>query len=362
MTILLRVIASFIDSARKVAKASGKSFIYQLIEAIRFKLGKQKIGLSEYHDCGIWDPVLSNNQRHEFIGWRTSGLLDQKLNHSHSRILANDKLINYLILASHGFPIPKPIATYTHEKRSIANERILGSKEELLQFLDEDIFPCFVKPISAGCGNGAMGIARIEAPKVLLLNGRAVGIETFLTSFDTPAFKGMLFQECIATHPKIRELTGSNSVSCVRMICIVTQPKPIIHTAFFKIVTGNNMLDNFSRGVYGNCLAMIDPDTGVLTHAIARLGPGGAISHHPTTQRPLIGFKLPDWDSAIELVMRATRHFPGLGLQNWDVALTPDGPILVELNTESELDIPQAINHKGMMDHRMHKILKSMTD
>jgi hypothetical protein len=92
------------------------------------------------------------------------------------------------------------------------------------------------------------------------------------------------------------------------------------------------------------------------------MGPEGAIERHPDTGKALIGFALPEWNKTTALVREATRHFPGLGIQNWDVALTPAGPILIELNTESELAVPQAINRRGMMDHRLRDALRMLDE
>jgi hypothetical protein len=121
------------------------------------------------------------------------------------------------------------------------------------------------------------------------------------------------------------------------------------------------MLDNFSHGDYGNCLGAINTENGKIIRAISRMGPGGQIDQHPTTSKPMIGFKLPDWNRAVDLVLSASKHFPGLRLQNWDVALCPEGPVLVELNTESELAVPQAISGRGLMDQRLRKILDEIT-
>ena len=94
--------------------------------------------------------------------------------------------------------------------------------------------------------------------------------------------------------------------------------------------------------------------------AISKLGPGGVIEQHPSTARRLPGFQLPDWDNAVALVKSASAHFPGLRLQNWDVALCPEGPVLLELKTESELGVPQAISGAGLMDQRLRDILRQV--
>lgn len=353
---------NFLATAKRVRALTGKPVSRQLFEAIALRLGNDRIGISEYFEYGIWDPALTEQQRKAFIGWRTSTELDRRFNNDHSRVLANDKLLNYLVLHSQGFRIPRPLATYSTRRRRIADETILADHDDVLRFLASTTYPVFLKPISAGYGRGAAGLAGFDGTHIHLLDGTSVSLDKFFAPFDFLPFQGMLFQECAASHPAIRELTGSTAICCIRMICLVTRDEPVIHTAFFKVVTGRNMLDNFSHGDYGNLLATIDTEHGVITHAIRSMGPGGAIEKHPDTGKALIGFALPDWNEAVTTVREATRHFPGLGIQNWDVALTPSGPVLIELNTESELAVPQAIHRRGMMDARLRQALRTLDE
>lgn len=334
----------------------------QAFEALSLRFGRNAVGLSEYFDYGIWDPALTAVQRREFIGWKKSQELDRTLNGEHFRALANDKLINSLILKSQGFPIPRPIATFSRQRRRIGDEQILGTRDEVRDFLSRAVFPFFVKPIWGSNGKDAVGVAAWEDSRLRLLDGSTLAFDEFFSPFNFLPYRGMLFQECLEPHPAIREICGGSAISCVRMICFVTRSGPVLHTAFWKIVTGGNMQDNFSHGDYGNCLGSVDLSTGAITHAIARMGFDGAVTSHPTTGKPLLGFVLPDWGRAVELVKRATGHFPGLGIQNWDVALCRGGPVLVELNTESELAVPQAINHRGLMDRRLQDILRDIEE
>ena len=195
---------------------------------------------------------------------------------------------------------------------------------------------------------------------MLLLDGSAISRQDFLAPFHRLPYGGMLFQRPLRAHAAITELTGTEAISCIRFICLVTPAGPVIHTAFWKITTGRNMLDNFSHGDFGNCLGAIDLDAGVISRVIARTGPGGAVECHPTTGKAVVGFVLPDWTRAKDLVLSASAHFPGLRLQNWDVALCPDGPVLVELNTESELGVPQAISGRGLMDQRLRQLVSDI--
>ncbi len=54
----------------------------------------------------------------------------------------------------------------------------------------------------------------------------------------------------------------------------------------------------------------------------------------------------------MQLCLEVAPHFPGLRLQSWDVVICQDGPILMELNTEADLGVPQAVTRRGMLDER----------
>lgn len=349
----MEILEQFAKARLDDGKPAGK----QICEAIRLRLATPPIGISEYFEYGIYRQSITPPMVREFIGWRQSLALDKLLNYDYSRVLANDKLLNYLILRAAGHPMPESIATYSPTGRRISDEPVMRTVEEVRDFLEGDCYPFYVKPIAAGYGRGVRGVRGKEGNSLRLLDDSLIAVEEFLKPFTFTPFRGMLFQKPLVAHPAISELTGSPSVCCVRFICFVTPSGPVIHTAFWKITVGRNMLDNFTHGLFGNCLATIDIEQGTVVRVIRKIGPGGETDRHPTTGRPLIGFSLPDWNKAMALVCSATKDFPGLRLQNWDVAFCPEGPVLLELNTESELAIPQAISGRGFMDDRLRAIM-----
>ena len=55
--------------------------------------------------------------------------------------------------------------------------------------------------------------------------------------------------------------------------------------------------------------------------------------HHDMERDRLLGFVLPFWAQTVSLVCRAhQRAFPAFVTLGWDVALTQNGPILLETN------------------------------
>jgi hypothetical protein len=66
--------------------------------------------------------------------------------------------------------------------------------------------------------------------------------------------------------------------------------------------------------------------------AVAKDPSDAPMEAHPDTGRRVAGEMLPSWPEARDLALEAHRRFPTLGSVGWDVALTPDGPVLVEGN------------------------------
>ena len=87
-----------------------------------------------------------------------------------------------------------------------------------------------------------------------------------------------------------------------------------------------------------NTLAVrIDEATGeLLTDALDY--DNNLLSEHPVTHIPFRGYRLPYWDRVTDLVRRAAAAIPELPYIGWDVAFTPDGPIIVEGNANPAID------------------------
>jgi hypothetical protein len=102
-----------------------------------------------------------------------------------------------------------------------------------------------------------------------------------------------------------------------------------------KIVGGSRLSDNFAMGATGNLIAYGSRDDGILSAAVTvhECGSGmQRIERHPVTGTPFHGFRLPWWSEAIDLAKTGQRCFAGLPTLGWDIALTEDGPRIIEAN------------------------------
>ena len=61
--------------------------------------------------------------------------------------------------------------------------------------------------------------------------------------------------------------------------------------------------------------------------------PGDVFHKHPTTKEKIVGFKVPMFKEAIELVKEAAMIIPEIGYVGWDIAISTNGPVIVEGNS-----------------------------
>lgn len=55
---------------------------------------------------------------------------------------------------------------------------------------------------------------------------------------------------------------------------------------------------------------------------------------HPESNVVFKGFQIPNWDEVIRIVTEAAEMIPNIGYVGWDVAVTPNGAVLIEGNND----------------------------
>jgi hypothetical protein len=139
-------------------------------------------------------------------------------------------------------------------------------------------------------------------------------------------------QRALATHPAVTGLTNG-AVGTARIITLRDPGGAAsLCLAVYRMPAGRAVIDAIS---HGGLAAPVDVATGRLGRATTQaLAPTGrTVERHPDTGMPIAGVTLPDWPAVVALVLRAHSALPGVApVVGWDVALTPDGPVVLEGN------------------------------
>jgi hypothetical protein len=150
----------------------------------------------------------------------------------------------------------------------------------------------------------------------------------------------LLIQPCIRNHRDLLALTPGG-LCTVRVVTYRTPgERARVLLAAYKMPTGDSPADNFHTG---GIVAPVDIDTGMLGPAIRRAGRVLVpVDRHPDTGAVIEGHVLPWWPETMALATQAldaAHQRPTIG---WDIAITDDGPVLIEGNSMSNPDIAQA--------------------
>lgn len=171
----------------------------------------------------------------------------------------------------------------------------------------------------------------------LFLNQIATAPEIVNELYSEVIETGYLFQETIIQHPDLDKLNPS-CINTIRFDTFIdTDGKIEICSAYIRMSIINYHLDNISSG---GCQVGIDLETGKLKkNGYFKIRANGlsVFSEHPITKTVFENFTIPLFRQAKELVINAASFMPDLRLIGWDVAIGKSGPILIEGNSNYDL-------------------------
>lgn len=190
----------------------------------------------------------------------------------------------------------------------------------------------FVKPAggTGGVGAAIFDVANIETEAELARRLEAeagVGVD-------------WLAQDLLATHPSLREAALS-ALSCMRIVTILNEEGvPELVAASYKVATDKGaIVDNAASAGFR---IGIDPETARLRKGAAKKNPK-EYSENPANGARFEGLEVPFFaeGKALALTAHATDAFRIYPYAGWDVAITEDGPILIEGNPKATMTSAQ---------------------
>ena len=135
-----------------------------------------------------------------------------------------------------------------------------------------------------------------------------------------------LIEEPIAQHPYLAEYCAG-TVNTTRVATFFDGTTVHVLMAAQKFGRGA-VSDQFT---WGGFFTMIDENG-------KSFGPGHTGKHvskyltHPDSGKSIVDYQVPLWDEVVDLVTRAAREVPTVPYVGWDVAVGPEGPVLIEGN------------------------------
>jgi hypothetical protein len=158
-----------------------------------------------------------------------------------------------------------------------------------------------------------------------------------------------LVEGYVQQHHALAEMSPSG-LNTVRMVTIVDEEGKVHVLGAILRMSINSFVDNIAMG---NIAAPIDLNTGRLcSEGVYKDITKPPVAAHPVTGMQIVGFQVPHWGQVIDMTKKAALHNQGNRSIGWDVAITQEGPSLIEGNHNWCKFLWQLPNQQGLK-HRL---------
>lgn len=260
------------------------------------------------------------------------------------RVINHDKFYFYLFLSRLGFPTPTVYCYVKGGQVLYADGRFNIDKsqsvrEQLCHLFSNDL-EAFVKPADGKLGLGAFKL--VIRNTQIEINGEASNMDELV---ERVVSADSLVQELIVQDETISALCPS-SINTIRLQTVMDRNGNVIPFGpGLRIGRVGSYVDNWAKG---GVFVGIDSQTGRLKD-IGILKPqyGTKVHEHPDTHVVFHDYPIPYYKEAERMAVTLHKMMYRSHSIGWDIAVTSNGPVVVEGNDRWEISLIQAV-HGGL--------------
>lgn len=313
---------------------------------VRARLGPGKISAGEYLKYRLHE--LDDEAMMRFAGTEVVKRMHAACNDRTWFAVTKHKLLFENVMHGAGIDAPRSLAVWDRKGRA-AGARLLRDEAALAEFLsDAARFPMFAKPVT---GVNSLGVLRLDAESTgtVLIDGRQSASIAELAAFmNAMSAKGYLFQKLLEPDPGLAKLVGADALISLRFFVLYGRDGPCVEACVVKLPGVGQVADNFWRP--GAALCGVDLDTGrIMRGVISRPDGWPELAGKTAAGTKLAGLEIPGFGKARNLVQRAGSVLPGIRSQSWDIALSAQGPLALEVNFGGDLSLIQLGHGSGVL-------------
>ncbi|TDQ50492.1 sugar-transfer associated ATP-grasp domain-containing protein [Permianibacter aggregans] len=342
----LRLGKEILDVVHAKAAAGELPVWRQLGEMLVLKLFRRQT-FRFYLYGRFWRRQMPWRDKWQHLNYREYAHLVDCSNDREYRRGFGNKLVQKALLSQRGLPTPRllglfhPAHGWRADGGALCTEADLAS---LLRELDDDHFACKMPDGYGGANflafyleNTANGL-RLRHP----ISGETRTIADLCRQLSALP-QGYLIERFQRQHPMLAEFNPS-SLNTVRAWVYQNEQGSRLVGAYLRVGRRHALTDNISTG---GMVCLLNPETGEMTELLS-----GDLGIRPLNAHPDTGFKpvgkcLPFWPELRALAEQTLLSFPRMHLTALDIAIGPDGPLIIEVNLEApgqvglaRIDIP----------------------
>jgi hypothetical protein len=325
----MHALRHILDASRDAARHGGLPVARQLVEMALLKL-LRNLGPNYYHVARFWRREIPFRDKWRHANKREYDKLLFAINPAVYQKASQHKVLEKATLSLLGVPTPRFVGFFHPTRGGDRNGEPLRTAGDLSRVLATYAGRrlCF-KAVEGYSGRGfaALDISADGASLQHPISGQRWSIVEWARELLL-APDGWLLEEYLTQHPDVAAINAS-SVNTLRLWVLEQQGVFRAHHAILRVGRAGSQTDNTSSGGFG---CVVDMATGRLHSCLDLRRPHQPITHHPDTGVELVGRQLPFWEKALELGAKALSVFPQMRFAGLDVAITPTGPAVIELN------------------------------
>jgi hypothetical protein len=325
-----------IDFIRLARQRNGElPLLRQCLEAVILFAGRG-VGLGYYQMAGFWRRDLPWNIKVGQLSAKEYRAVDGALNPAAYRKLSQYKVAEKALLRLFNVPCSEYLGLYSASNGCSAEGDPLKSPQDLANFLSglpELARVCFKPP--EGWGGKGFEIVQIKDKDGIRVLKRAASGETMEVAefcrsvIDRLHGGNSVIERYLEQHPAMARFNPS-SVNTLRFWVLQRHgSRPEVILGYLRIGRKGMLVDNQSSG---GIVAPLDLGCGRLSKAIDGLPTRHTFPVHPDHGAPIEGESIPFFGESIALATRCLLPFAPLCFAGLDIAITADGPRVIELN------------------------------
>lgn len=271
-------------------------------------------------------------------------VLTWQLPKSGRRTLLGDKLAIQRLCDEHGIPSVPNLITAEAGELKFNCERPAGLERDL-----------FLKPRQL---KGARGteIVRFVDGKFVVGDGAALRHDELLEYIARRSREAaIMVQPRITNHPDLADLAGQSLLALRVITCLGEDGEPVVTHGMLRVLC--KLEPNWTTDV--ELGAPVDLASGVLG-LMTGDKPEMALDWyeaHPVTQARVLGRQVPCWHEACSVALAAHAVCKDRLLVGWDIAIGPEGPLLLEGNSYADVDFLQRVHRCSIGDSPLGPLL-----
>lgn len=299
----------------------------------------------------LLNPSWSGEERNGMISKECFLRLQEEVNPASHRYLTEDKVAFHHYCIESSLSVPELVAIFDSCDQSCWGDgQKVEAESDLLKGLSRYPFDIIMKPVHGYHGKGVLALDFMDGVHRLATD-LSLSLYDVFKKVLTENPDQYILQKRLYSHQAIAEFTGNTVLQSLRLITCLDengQPKLIIRK--IKLPKQGNLIDNFSWGVNEGRLCLIGDQgrierTVKLNHIKKRLVYYDYVEDINGEETE---FVIPFWEQCVALVLNAQKAFAPLQTIGWDVAVTDDGPFLIEGNVFWDPLTPQEGSMQGI--------------